>query len=151
MVDCQLYGLKPGGHHLTNLLFHLANTVLLLDWLRRLPGNGGRAFVAALLCLASPACGISGLGGGAQGCVEHLSSGSRRCGRIGIMSNSELAAVRVGPAQLCPRPHGQADARHPALVLLLVDYWPLRRVQLFPLQPFSPTFLCCGRNCPCSP
>ncbi len=29
MVDCGLYGMKPGGHHLTNLLFHTANTVLL--------------------------------------------------------------------------------------------------------------------------
>src|SRR5437899_8313936 len=38
MVDCQLYGLKPGGHHLTNLLFHLANTVLLFGWLRQLTG-----------------------------------------------------------------------------------------------------------------
>ena len=29
MLDCQLYGLKAGGHHLTNLLFHIANTLLL--------------------------------------------------------------------------------------------------------------------------
>ena len=26
MLDCQLYGLRPGGHHLTSLLFHIANT-----------------------------------------------------------------------------------------------------------------------------
>jgi len=32
MLDCQLYGLKAGRHHLTNVLFHLANT-LLLFWL----------------------------------------------------------------------------------------------------------------------
>src|SRR5512137_1468107 len=30
MLDCQLYGLRAGGHHLTNLLFHIANAVLLL-------------------------------------------------------------------------------------------------------------------------
>ena len=29
MVDSALYGLKPGGHHVTNLLFHIANTLLL--------------------------------------------------------------------------------------------------------------------------
>ena len=29
MVDCQLFGLNPAGHHLVNLLFHTANTVLL--------------------------------------------------------------------------------------------------------------------------
>jgi Tfp pilus assembly protein PilF len=29
MLDVQLYGLDPGAHHLTNLLFHMANTILL--------------------------------------------------------------------------------------------------------------------------
>src|SRR5437879_2631981 len=27
MLDCQLYGLNPGKHHLTNLIFHVANTL----------------------------------------------------------------------------------------------------------------------------
>ncbi len=30
MLDCQLYGLNPKGHHLTNVGFHIANTLLLL-------------------------------------------------------------------------------------------------------------------------
>ena len=29
MADCQLYGLYAGGHHLTNVLLHIANTLLL--------------------------------------------------------------------------------------------------------------------------
>ena len=29
MLDCQLFGLKPGPHHLVNLLFHIANSLLL--------------------------------------------------------------------------------------------------------------------------
>ena len=29
MADCQLYGLYAGGHHFTNVLLHLANTLLL--------------------------------------------------------------------------------------------------------------------------
>ncbi len=49
MLDCQLYGLKPAGHHVTNLLFHLANTLLLFGLLRRMTGAVWRsAFVAAL-------------------------------------------------------------------------------------------------------
>jgi Flp pilus assembly protein TadD len=32
MADCQIYGLSPGGQHLTNVLLHTANTVLLF-WL----------------------------------------------------------------------------------------------------------------------
>ncbi len=49
MLDCQLYALAPGGHHFTNLLFHTINTLLLYALLRRLTGNIWRvAFVAAL-------------------------------------------------------------------------------------------------------
>jgi len=29
MLDCQLYGMNSGRHHLTNLLFHIVNTLLL--------------------------------------------------------------------------------------------------------------------------
>jgi tetratricopeptide (TPR) repeat protein len=49
MLDCQLYGLNPGGHHSTNLIFHVANTLLLFLLLRQLTGALWRsAFVAAL-------------------------------------------------------------------------------------------------------
>ena len=49
MLDCQLFGLRPGAHHLMNLGFHLANTVLLFLVLRRLTGAHWRsALVAAL-------------------------------------------------------------------------------------------------------
>ena len=52
MLDCQLYGLKPWGHHLTNLLFHTANTLLLFLLLQRMTGARWRsAFVAALFAL----------------------------------------------------------------------------------------------------
>ncbi len=48
-LDCQLYGLKPAGHHRTNLLFHAANVVLLFWVLWRMTGAMWRsAFVAAL-------------------------------------------------------------------------------------------------------
>ena len=73
MLDCQLYGLNPGGHHLTNLLFHIANTLLLFLWLERLTGALWRsALVAALVRLASVARGIGRLGGRTQGCVERV-------------------------------------------------------------------------------
>src|ERR1700733_886561 len=49
MVDYSLYGLKPGGHHLTNLIFHTANAVLLFLVLWQLTGTQWRsALVAAL-------------------------------------------------------------------------------------------------------
>ena len=49
MLDCQLYGVSPAGHHFTNLLFHVVNTLLLFVWLSRATGAvWRRAFVAAL-------------------------------------------------------------------------------------------------------
>ncbi|MCG6944214.1 MAG: tetratricopeptide repeat protein [Deltaproteobacteria bacterium] len=52
MLDCQVFGLRPGLHHLTSLLFHLANCVLLLLILRKMTGDLWRsAFVAALFAI----------------------------------------------------------------------------------------------------
>src|SRR5215472_15650572 len=52
MLDCEIFGLKPAGHHLVNLLFHVADTLLLFGLLRRLTGAIWRsALVAALFAL----------------------------------------------------------------------------------------------------
>jgi len=52
MLDCQLFGLWAGGHHLTNLVLHSGNTLLLFLFLRRMTGSVWRsAFVAALFGL----------------------------------------------------------------------------------------------------
>jgi len=49
MLDCQLFGLKPWGHHLTSVLLHALNTVLVFLFLRGLTGAFWRsALVAAL-------------------------------------------------------------------------------------------------------
>jgi tetratricopeptide (TPR) repeat protein len=52
MLDCELFGPNPFGHHLTNLLFHLANTLLLFWVLKRMTGALWQsAFVAAAFAL----------------------------------------------------------------------------------------------------
>ena len=52
MLDCQLYGLKPGGHHLTNVLLHAAAAVLLFLALRRMTGAlWPSAWVAAVFAI----------------------------------------------------------------------------------------------------
>jgi Tfp pilus assembly protein PilF len=52
LVDITLFGLRPGPHHVVNLLIHLLNTLLLFHLLRRLTGSLWRsAFVAALFGL----------------------------------------------------------------------------------------------------
>jgi hypothetical protein len=40
MLDCQLYGLQPWGHHVTNILLHAAAVILLFLALRELTGAG---------------------------------------------------------------------------------------------------------------
>lgn len=52
MLDVQLFGLNPYGHHLVNLLFHIANTLLLFFVLHRMTKALWRsAIVAALFAL----------------------------------------------------------------------------------------------------
>src|SRR5262249_2189975 len=49
MADASIYGNKPGGHHLTNLLLHTANVVLVFLVLGQMTGSTWRsALVAAL-------------------------------------------------------------------------------------------------------
>jgi len=52
ILDCQLYGLNPGMHHLTNLIFHMASSIFLFLVLSRMTSALWRsAFVAALFAL----------------------------------------------------------------------------------------------------
>jgi len=52
MLDCQLFGLNPHRHHLTSLLFHIANTLLLFVVLKNMTGALWQsAFVAAAFAL----------------------------------------------------------------------------------------------------
>ncbi len=52
ILDYQLYGLRAGGHHLTNVLLHAANAILLFLVLWRMTGNlWPSAFVAAVFAV----------------------------------------------------------------------------------------------------
>jgi tetratricopeptide (TPR) repeat protein len=52
MLDCELYGLNPMGHHWTNLILHMTNTILLFLLLKWMTGAIWRsAFVAALFAV----------------------------------------------------------------------------------------------------
>jgi len=52
MLDYELYGLNAGGYHVTNILLHIINTLLLFIILGRMTGTLGRSFfVAALFAL----------------------------------------------------------------------------------------------------
>jgi tetratricopeptide (TPR) repeat protein len=54
MLDVQMYGLNPAGHHLTSFVLHLGNALLLLAFLLRLTGFVGRSLIVSLLFALHP-------------------------------------------------------------------------------------------------
>lgn len=54
LVDYELYGLAPWGYHLTNLLWHLGSTLLLFAALRRLTGATWTNWLVAALFAVHP-------------------------------------------------------------------------------------------------
>jgi tetratricopeptide (TPR) repeat protein len=48
MLDCQVFGLRPSGHHFTSILIHAFNAALLFLLLNRITGNVGRSLVVGL-------------------------------------------------------------------------------------------------------
>jgi tetratricopeptide (TPR) repeat protein len=132
MLDCQFYGLWPGGHHLTNVRLHGATAVLLFLVLWKMTGAPGRsAFVASVfsihpLCVESVAWVterkdvLSGLFfvltlGAYVSYVRHL-GGKGSTGRY-------LAVVFLFAMGLMSKP----TVVTLPFALLLLDYWPLNR------------------------
>lgn len=54
MVDCEFYGLKPGGHHLTNVLLHAGAAILLFLVLYQMTSFLWRSAFAAALFAVHP-------------------------------------------------------------------------------------------------
>jgi Tfp pilus assembly protein PilF len=54
MLDCSLFGLNAGWHHLSSLAFHIADTLLLFTLLRRMTGAWKRSAVVAALFALHP-------------------------------------------------------------------------------------------------
>src|SRR4051812_37530695 len=54
MLDCQLFGLNPGAHHLVNVLIHSANVILLFLLLHGMTGAFWRSFLVAAIFAIHP-------------------------------------------------------------------------------------------------
>jgi tetratricopeptide (TPR) repeat protein len=136
MLDCSLYGLFPGGHHITGILFHTANTVLLFLLLKRLTAAlWPSAFVAALFAWHP----------------LHVESVAWICERKDVLSMFFLLLTIWAYSRYVRRPtrgnyllalalFALGLMSKPMLVtlpclLLLLDYWPLKRIEPAPGQP----------------
>jgi len=54
MIDVELYGMDAGRHHMTNIIFHILNSLLLLYTLIRFTGNLWQSSVVAALFALHP-------------------------------------------------------------------------------------------------
>lgn len=54
MIDCQFFGTDPGRHHLTSLIIHIINTILLFFFLRKITGSGWKSGVVSALFALHP-------------------------------------------------------------------------------------------------
>lgn len=133
MLDCQLFGLNPVGHHLVSLFFHVANTLLVFLILREGTGKLWESFAVAVLFGLHPLR------------VESVAWISERkdvlSGFFGLLSMlfyiryAQRPSWRGYGAVLTTLVLGLMSK--PMLVTLpfvylLLDCWPLRRIHLDP-------------------
>ena len=138
MLDCQLFGLRPAGHHLVNVLFHAVNTLLLFLLLVRLTRSvGASATVAALFALhplhVESVAWISERKDVLSTCfgllvlwcyVNYVQASNASQSRAGVWYVGALFLFGLG---LMSKP---MLVTWP-FVLLLLDYWPLGRIAKF--------------------
>ncbi len=140
MVDCEIYKLKPGGHHLTNLLFHVANAVLLFLVLEGMTGSAWRSWLVAALFAWHPLH------------VESVAWVSERKDVLStffwLLTMAAYGKYATKSKSACARPASLKSKVWYGLalgffalgllskpmvvtlpfVLLLMDYWPLNRI-----------------------
>jgi Flp pilus assembly protein TadD len=128
MIDVDLFGMDPRGHHLTSLVLHAANSFLVFVFLRRATGMRLRSFVVAALFAVHPLH------------VESVAWVAERKDVLsGLFGLSALIAYTWharGPSLprylLVALVLALGLMSKPMLVtlpcvMLLLDYWPLRR------------------------
>ncbi|MGW8222879.1 MAG: tetratricopeptide repeat protein, partial [Syntrophobacteria bacterium] len=131
MLDFQLYGLNPSGHHLTNVFFHLVNTLLLFLVLKLMTGALWRSGLVAALFAVHPL---------------HVESVVWVAERKDVLSTLFWMLTLWAYLGYTKRPgvkrylvillaFALGLMAKPMLVtlpfvLLLLDYWPLKRIEL---------------------
>ena len=155
MLDCQFFGLKPAGHHLTSLLLHTVNTLLLFLLFHRLTGATWRSGLVAALFAWHPLhvesvawiaerkdvlCGFFWLLTllAYAGYARRRAPGPEPAGADGTAAKTQPPTPAAGSAPLsyalavllfALALMSKPMAVTLPCVLLLIDYWPLHRFQ----------------------
>ncbi len=133
MLDCQLFGLAAGWHHLGNVLLHAANVVGLFLLLTSLTGAPWRSALVAALLAVHPV---------------NVESVAWVAGRKNLLSTSFWLLTVASHASWARRPSTGRYLRTAAFlalglaakpmlvtlpaILLLLDWWPLDRLAAAP-------------------
>ena len=133
MLDCQIYGLKPWGHHLTNILLHVITSIALFLTLRRMTGNLWPSALAAAIFAVHPL---------------HVESVAWVAERKGLLGGLFFVLTLGAYVRYIQRPFSKGNylaillffilglmskpvAVTLPFVLLLLDFWPLKRLGYF--------------------
>jgi len=128
MVDCQLYGLKARGHHATNMLLHTFAVLLLFRVLQQMTGSIWKSSVVAALFAVHPlhvesVAWVSERKDVLSAVFFFLMLSAYVCYarapsmRRYLLVGGLLAAGLMSKPMLVTAP----------VILLLLDFWPLRR------------------------
>ena len=137
-LDYQFFGLNPAGHHDVNLFLHVLNVLLLFWVLQQATGFAGRSFMVAALFALHP-INVQTVAWVAErknllsmlffllalGAYRWYAR-EPRVGRYAVVALLFALGLMAKP-QVITLPG----------VLLLWDYWPLRRMSPPPLEPSS--------------
>ena len=131
MLDIQLFGMNPGMHHFTNVIFHILNSMLLFIVLEKMTGALWRSAVVAVLFALHPL---------------HVESVAWISERKDVLSTFFWMLTMMGYLWYVHHPSVRRYLTviffyilgllsKPMLVtlpfvLLLLDYWPLNRLDL---------------------
>ena len=128
-LDVWIYGFHAGGHHTTNLLFHLINTILLFEVLRRMTRAYWRSAIVAALFAIHP-LHVESVAWIAERkdvmsaflfmltVAAYMNYVKRRNLHRYLMAAALLALGLMTKPMLVSLP----------IILLLLDYWPLGRI-----------------------
>jgi len=135
-LDCQLFDLDPAGPHDVNLLLHVLNVLLLFWVLRRATGFSGRSFMVAALFALHPinvesVVWIAERKNSLSMLFFLLALGAYRW----YASDRKVARYAVVAVLFALGLMAKPQVITFPFVLLLWDYWPLRRLSPAADQP----------------
>lgn len=132
MIDCQIYGLRPAGHHFTNVVLHNIGTLLLFLVLVQMTGRAwSSAFVAAIFAIhpmrVESVAWVAERKDVLSGVFFMLTLGAyTRYARAPSVTRYLAMSIFV----ICGLMSKATFVTVP-VVLLLLDYWPLHRATVF--------------------